>query len=134
MNCPRCGAKIPKDITQCPFCGQHIHPAHRHISFGKISITAAFSGIILLIAVLTLFRLFTSQAFGISQLLANIIFILAVLSITLGSIAFFGKTRDVLGLISLFLGICLLAVIIIGLSLIGLVYFNTSVSLIFLRC
>lgn len=130
MNCPRCGAKIPKDVTQCPFCGQHIHPARRHISFGKIGITCAFSGIILLIVILTLFRLLTSRAFDISQFLANIIFVLSVLSIAFGSIAFFGKTRDVLGLISIFLGICLLAVIIIGLSLIGLIFFKSSVSLI----
>jgi hypothetical protein len=130
MNCPRCGAKIPKDVTQCPFCGQHIHPARRHISFGKISITCAFSGIILLIVILTLFRLLNSRAFDISQFLANIIFVLSVLSIAFGSIAFFGKTRDVLGLIGIFLGICLLAVIIIGLSLIGLIFFKSGVSLI----
>jgi len=130
MNCPRCGAKIPREVTQCPFCGQPIHAAHRHISYGKISISCAFAGIILVILVLFLFRTLTYHALGIAQFLSDIIFVLAVIAIALGSIGFFGKTKDILGLIAMFLGICLIAVLIIGLSLMNLVFFKTSVSLI----
>jgi hypothetical protein len=131
MNCPRCGAKIPDSVAQCPFCGQEqeIHFTRRFLSYGKISLTFAFISIIMIIVVLFLFLLLTSGAFGFAQFLSNIILLFSTLSIILGSIAFFGKTKDVLGLVGMFLGICLLAVLTIGLSLASLIVFKSSVHL-----
>ena len=130
MNCPKCGAKIPDAATQCPFCGQEIHFTHRHISYGKISISLAFTGMIMILIILFLFRLLQSDAYTFAQFFSYIIILLSTLSIVFGSIAFFGKTKDVLGLISLFLGICLLAGLTIGLSLTGIIFFKTNISLI----
>ena len=130
MNCPRCGAKIPDSVQQCPFCGQEqaTHFTRRHLSYGKISLTLAFIGIIMIIVILFLFRLIESGAFGFAQFLSNIILLLSTLSIILGSIAFFGKAKDVLGLIGMFLGICLLALLAIGLSLGKQIVFKSSVQ------
>lgn len=132
MNCPRCGAKIPDSVAQCPFCGQEqaTHFTRRYLSYGKISLTFSFIGIIMIIVILFLFHLITSGAFGFAQFLSNIILLFSTLSIILGSIAYFGKAKDVLGLIGMFLGICLLAVLVIGLSLASDIVFKSGVSLI----
>ena len=132
MNCPRCGAKILDSVTQCPFCGQEqpTHFTRRYISYGKISVTFAFIGIIMIIIILFFFHLFAAGAFGFAQFLSNIILLFSTLSIIFGSVAFFGKTKDVLGLIGMFLGIFLLALLVIGLSLASDIVFKSSVSLI----
>jgi hypothetical protein len=130
MNCPKCGAKISDVATQCPFCGQEIQFKHRHISYGKIGISFAFAGLIIVLFILFIFRLLQSDAYPLAQFFSSIVLLLSTLSIVFGSIAFFGKTKDILGLISLFLGICLLAGLIIGLSLTGIIFFKTNVSII----
>jgi hypothetical protein len=130
MNCPQCGAKIPDKTTMCPFCRQEISFTRRHISYGKISVSLALTSMIIILMILFFFRLFTSGAFGVAQFLSNIIILLSVLSIILGSVAFFGKTKDLLGLIGMFLGICLLATMAIGLSLSSIIYFQTNTYLI----
>jgi len=130
MNCPHCGAKLTKEVTQCPFCGQQIHAAHRHLSYGKISLACAFTGIILIIVTLIFFRLLLGKALTIAQFLTDIMLIMSALSIIFGSIAFFGKSKDVLGLIGMVLGICLLIILTLVFSLANLIFFKTGVSLV----
>jgi hypothetical protein len=125
MNCPHCGATLQKNVTQCPFCGQQIHAARRHLSLGKISLSCTFAGIILIIVILIFFRVLTYRALPIAQFLANFVLLFSALSIVLGSIAFFGKARDMLGLISMMLGICFLVILALTFSLAGLIFFKT---------
>lgn len=84
----------------------------------------------MIIIILFFFHLLAAGAFGFAQFLSNIILLFSTLSIIFGSVAFFGKTKDVLGLIGMFLGIFLLAVLVIGLSLASEIVFKSSVSLI----
>ena len=125
MNCPHCGATLQKNVTQCPFCGQRITAARRHISLGKISLSCTYTTVILIIVILILFRILTYHAMPFAQFLANFVLILSALSIVLGSIAFFGKARDVLGLISMLLGIGFLVILALTFSLMGLLFFKT---------
>jgi hypothetical protein len=125
MKCPHCGATLQKNVKQCPFCGQQITAARRHISLGKISLSCTFATIILIIVILILFRTLTYHALPLAQFLANFVLLFSSLSIVLRSIAFFGKARDVFGLIGMMLGIGFLAILALTFSLMGLLFFKT---------
>jgi hypothetical protein len=124
MNCTACGARLPDKTTRCPFCGQEQHPHRRQFSYGKTSLILGLVGIIMVVFILLLFRLFGSDAFSFAQFISNILILLAALSIILGAFALFGKTKDSDGLIGMILGFCLIIGLAFGLSLASSITFH----------
>lgn len=116
MLCSHCQSPIADTVKQCPFCGETITIKSR-FSLGKYSIIISIISLIWVLILLILLRLTNFAAFSFVVFCANILIILSIISIVLGGIAFFRKTRDILGLLGLFLGLCLLLGLIIGMSL-----------------
>ena len=116
MLCPHCHSVVADAITQCPFCGNAlVRP--RRFTVGKISLFFAFSGLIGSLFLLVLIRIFMNSALDFAIFFINVLLILSVLSIISGGYAYLHPSRDILGLISVILGILLLAGLIIGSSL-----------------
>ena len=125
MLCSHCQSLIADNVKRCPFCGEAITIKSR-FSLGKYSIIISIISLIWVLILLILLRLTNFGAFSFVVFCANILIILSIISIVLGSIAFFRKTRDILGLLGVFLGLCLLLGLIIGMSLGTSLSYQTS--------
>lgn len=106
MICPSCKAKIAETVRRCPYCGNVINFTGPSL-MGKASLMIAVVGIISVVCIFALLFSVGYTAFVFVSIFSILSFILSIVAIVLGAIAFFGKTKDKYGLIGFILGICL---------------------------
>ena len=78
-----------------------------HSSLGKASLILAIIGLVLIVVILLSFFI---EGFGIvyiAGILYYPVFLLSLIALILGAIAYFGKEKDLYGLIAFIIGICL---------------------------
>ena len=129
MICPNCKANIDANVKQCPFCGSEIRSAG-HTPLGKASLILAILAIVCIVGIFALiFAGVGNTAVIIFVSIFSILcFILPILAIILGAIAYFGKAKDIYGLIGFILGICLIIGAPIGIAATTYVYVSGMIG------
>lgn len=129
MICPNCKANIDANVKQCPFCGSEIRSAG-HTPLGKASLILAILAIVCIVGIFALiFAGVGNTAVIIFVSIFSILcFILPILAIILGAIAYFGKAKDIYGLIGFILGICLIVGAPIGIAATTYVYVSGMIG------
>ena len=124
MLCPQCQSPIADTVKRCPFCGGEVTIKSR-FSLGKSSLIISIASLIWVLVLLFLLRITNFSAYSFVVFCGNILILFSIASIILGVIAFFGKTRDILGLLGMFLGLFLIIGIALGISLGSSINYNT---------
>ncbi len=123
MICQNCNAKVDASVNKCPYCGSEI-TLKGHTTIGNASLILGILAIVCIVGVLALvFSGFGDPAIMIIVSIFSILcFILPIIAIALGAIAYFGKSKDTYGLIGFILGICLIIAAPIGIAATTYVY------------